>query len=79
MNLHEHLPFLPEKMDIEKVEKFVANLHKKRNISLIGIQKRYIESSNLIKKLGLNHTLIWAQSSEKMEKLILKAVFEVGE
>ena len=28
-NLHNDLPFLPEKMKIEKVEKLVANLHDK--------------------------------------------------
>ena len=27
--LHNHLPFLPERMKIEQVEKFVANLHDK--------------------------------------------------
>ena len=28
-NLHNDLPFLPERMKIEKVEKLVANLHDK--------------------------------------------------
>ena len=28
-NLHKDLPFLPERMKIEKIEKFVANLHDK--------------------------------------------------
>ena len=27
--LHNHLPFLPERMKIEKIEKLVANLHDK--------------------------------------------------
>ena len=30
--LHNDLPFLPERMKIEKVEKFVANLHDKKNL-----------------------------------------------
>ena len=29
--LHNDLPYLPERMKIEKVEKFVANLHEKLN------------------------------------------------
>ena len=28
-NFQNHIPFLPERMNIEKVEKFVANLHDK--------------------------------------------------
>ena len=30
--LHKDLPFLSERMKIEKVEKLVANLHDKKNI-----------------------------------------------
>ena len=29
--LHDNLPFLPEKMKIEKAEKLVANIHDKRH------------------------------------------------
>ena len=28
-NLHNDMPFLPDRMKIEKVEKFVTNLHEK--------------------------------------------------
>ena len=31
-NLHNDLPFLPERMKIEKVEKVVANLHDKKRM-----------------------------------------------
>ena len=31
LELHNDLPFLPERMKIEKVEKLVANLHHKLN------------------------------------------------
>ena len=30
--LHNDLPFLPERMIVEKVKKLVANLHKKLNM-----------------------------------------------
>ena len=57
--LHNDLPFLPERMKIEKVEKLVANLHDKteyvihiRNLKQALNQKKFVESLNLIKMLG---------------------------
>ena len=32
LDLHNDLPFLPGRMKIEKVEKFVANLHDNKNL-----------------------------------------------
>ena len=46
--LHNDLPFLPERMKIEKVEKLVANLHDKTEY--------VIHIRNL--KLALNHGLV---------------------
>ena len=37
-NLHNNLLFLPERMNIEKVEKFVANLHDKNKDCAINIK-----------------------------------------
>ena len=67
--LHNDLPFLPERMKIEKVEKLAANLHDKteyakhiRNLKQALnhrlVLKKFIELSNLIKMLGQNHVLI---------------------
>ena len=47
-NLHNEIPFLPERMKIEKVEKLMANLHVKKE-SVIRIR-------NL--KQALNHGLV---------------------
>ena len=44
-NLHNDLPFLPERMKIEKVEKLLANLH--------DINEYVIHTRNL--KQALNH------------------------
>ena len=54
--LHNDLPFLPERMKIEKVKKFLANLHDKTEY-VINI--RY-------SKQGLNHGLI----SKKVYRVI---------
>ena len=59
--LHNYLPFLPEKMKIEKVENLVVNLHDKiDHVIHIGnlkqalnhslVLKKFIECLNLIKK-----------------------------
>ena len=61
-NLHYVLPFFPERMKFEKVEKLVAGLHDKeeyvihiknfKQTSIHGlVLERHIESLNLIKKL----------------------------
>ena len=63
--LHNDLPFLPAKMNKEKVENLVANLHDKTkyvmhmknlkqalNHGLLLNKKRFIELLNLIKMLG---------------------------
>ena len=47
--LHNDLPFLPERMKIEKVEKLVANLHDK---TLYVIQIRNLKQT-------LNHGLVF--------------------
>ena len=47
-NLHNDLPFLPEKMKIEKVEKLEVNLHNKKEY---GIHIRNL-------KQGVNHGLV---------------------
>ena len=62
-HLHNDLPFLPERMKIEKLEKLVANLHDKteyvkhiRNskqaLNHELVFKNFIEWLNLIKMLG---------------------------
>ena len=62
-NLHSDLPFLPERMEINKCKKLVCNLYNKKKYvvhantlkqaSNHGLKlKKYIESSNLIKKRG---------------------------
>ena len=61
--LHNDLPFLPERMKIEKIEKLVANLHDKteyvkhiRNLKQplnhALVLKKFIEWLNLIKIFG---------------------------
>ena len=53
---HNDLPFLPEKMKIEKVEKPVANLHDKteyvRNLIHINNLKQSLNHELLLKKLN---------------------------
>ena len=67
--LHNDLPFLPERMKIEKVENLVANLHDKteyvihmKNLKQTlnhGLDfKNYIEWLNLIKMIGKNYILM---------------------
>ena len=61
-DLHNRLPFLPKIMKIEKNEKLLGNLHEKKRccrhrnlkhaLNCIGIEKKYIESLNSIKKLS---------------------------
>ena len=46
--LHNDLPFLPERMKIEKVEKLVANLHDKTE---------YVINISILKQ-ALNHRLV---------------------
>ena len=66
---HNDLPFLQERMKIQKVEKLVPNLlHKIKYVIHIGnlmkalnhglILKKFIEFLNLIKKPGSSHILI---------------------
>ena len=62
-DLYNDLPFLPEKMNIEKVKKPVANLHYrdeysthlkilKQELNHGLVLKEFLESLSLIKKLG---------------------------
>ena len=55
--LHTDLPFLPETMKTEKVEKLAANLHDKT--------KYVIDIRNL--KHSLNHGLVLKKSSQSDE------------
>ena len=57
--LHNDLPFLPERMNIEKVEKLVANLHDKTeyviHITKLSIkQYLYIDINTTLRKKGKN-------------------------
>ena len=50
--LHNYLPFLPEKMKIEKVENLVVNLHDKIDHVLhIGNLKQALNHSSVLKKV----------------------------
>ena len=42
-NLHNHLPFLPEAIKIEKIEKLEANVHDKKEYFM---QRRNLKQSN---------------------------------
>ena len=63
LELHNDLPFLLERMKIEKVEKLVSSLHDKSECyshpilkasikSWISVGKKFIERLNLIKKFA---------------------------
>ena len=63
-DLHSDLPFLPERMKINKCKKLVCNLFNKKKYAIhvnslkqalnhgLKLKKKYIESLNLIKKNG---------------------------
>ena len=63
---HNDLPFLPERMKIEKVEKLGAKLHDKKEYVIyvrnlkqalnhkFVLKKEHADSLNLIKNLGKN-------------------------
>ena len=53
-DLHSDLPFLPERMKIDKCNKLVCNLYDKKSC-VVDIDMLI---SSLIKKHGLNHILI---------------------
>ena len=67
--LHNDLPFLPERMKIEKVEKVTDNsqdkteyvIHMKnlKQAFMDQFWKKFIEPLSLIRKLGWKHLLIW--------------------
>ena len=83
--LHSDLPFLPEKMKIEKVEKLVANLHNNEYVIHINIFKKALNYGLVLKKaprvikynenawlkpyIGMNTDL------RKKQKMILKKIF----
>ena len=83
--LHSDLPFLPEKMKIEKVEKLVANLHDNEYVIHINIFKKALNYGLVLKKapgvikynenallkpyIGMNTDL------RKKQKMILKKIF----
>ena len=52
LNLHNHLPFLPERMKTKKIEKLVSNLHYK-NEYVIHIRnlKQALNSGLVLKKV----------------------------
>ena len=84
--LNNDLPFLPERMKIEKVAKLVANLHDKTEYGIhIGNLKQAITHRLVLKKV---HTVIefnqnsWLKpyidiniDQEKKQKMILKKTF----
>ena len=57
---HNNLPFLPERMKIEKAEKLVAEVHNKTEY--------YIHIRNL--KQALNHGLVFFLKKKKEDRLI---------
>ena len=57
---HNNLPFLPERMKIEKAEKLVAEVHNKTEY--------YIHIRNL--KQALNHGLVFFLKKKKADRLI---------
>ena len=57
---HNNLPFLPERMKIEKAEKLVAEVHNKTEY--------YIHIRNL--KQALNHGLVFFKKKKKADRLI---------
>ena len=68
-DLHIDLPFLPERMKIDKCKKLVSNLYDKKSyvvhirslkqaLNHRLVLKKFIFQSSLIKKHGLNHILI---------------------
>ena len=57
---HNNLPFLPERMKIEKAEKLVAEVHNKAEY--------YIHIRNL--KQALNHGLVFFFKKKKADRLI---------
>ena len=57
---HNNLPFLPERMKIEKAEKLVAEVHNKTEY--------YIHIRNL--KQALNHGLVFFLKKRKADRLI---------
>ena len=56
---HNNLPFLPERMKIEKAEKLVAEVHNKAEY--------YIHIRNL--KQALNHGLVFFKKKKKRRKI----------
>ena len=85
---HSDLPFLPERIKIEKGEKIAANWYDKseyvihiRNLkqawNLGLVFKKFIEWLNLIKMQCLAATISWyeQQSQKKKQNMILKKIF----
>ena len=73
-NLHNDLPFLPEKMKNWKVQKFLAKVHDKKEyvININNLKQALnhglvLKKVHRIKKLSWNHTLIWTQGYEKIQ------------
>ena len=62
--LHNYLPFLHERMKIEKVEKLVADLHDK---------KKYIINITMLTTQALNHGLVLEKKMHRVIKFNQKA------
>ena len=66
-NFHSNLPFLLERMKINKCNNIVCNLYDEKTVVYVRalkralnhglVLKKFIDSLNLIKKHGLNHIL----------------------
>ena len=65
---HNDLPFLPERMKIEKVEKILANLHDKT--------KYVIQIRNL--KQSLNHGLVFTKVQRVNQNAWLKPYIDIN-
>ena len=59
-DLHNDLPFLPERLRIEKVEKLVANLHDRTEYVIqIRNLKQSLNHGLVLKKVQSSKTIYW--------------------
>ena len=76
--LHNDLPYLPESIKIEKVEKLVTNLHDKtKYVIQIRNKKQAINHGLILKNFGMN-TKLSQKSKNNFEKDFLKFMINVA-